>query len=158
MKTHIRLLLSAIMSVMALASYGGNPAKYFESLSEKDTYNYSYVSPMMLRAMADRYISTENVPVRSSDLTSIETVSTVVNGQDEALWKIIKDLKKEKKMETLSSKKQDYYRYDILARLSGDGKTITNLMVITQNGGASVDVVYMEGKIPIECLKHSNID
>lgn len=61
-------------------------------------------------------------------------------------------------METLSSKKQDYYRYDILARLSGDGKTITNLMVITQNGGASVDVVYMEGKIPIECLKHSNID
>ena len=35
----------------------------------------------------------------------------------------------------------------MLARLSGDSKYITNLMVITQNGGEAVDVVYMEGKI-----------
>ncbi len=59
---------------------------------------------------------------------------------------------KEKDMETLSTKKKGDYRYDVLAKLSKDGKYLLNLMVITQNSGFSVNVVYIEGKIPMSDL------
>ena len=60
---------------------------------------------------------------------------------------------KEKDMETLSTKKKGDYRYDVLRKnCQKDGKYLLNLMVITQNSGFSVNVVYIEGKIPMSDL------
>ena len=161
MKSYIKTFMLLIMWLVSDSAMAGNPTKYFEKIASKSNYDYSFVSPVMLKAMGDRTLSAESygsLPVKTSDLSSIETISTAINGQDEDLWKIIREIKNSKKMETLSTKKQNYYRYDVLARLSGDGKFITNLMVVTQNGGQAVNVVYMEGKIPIDSLKYALAD
>lgn len=158
MKLNIRKFLLVFLILLPAVLFAGNPPKYFEELSTKPNYNYNYVSPTMLKAMGDKYIATEasaNLPVRTSDITSIENISTMVNGQDDDLWNIISRLKKDKNMETLTTKKKDNYRYDVLATLSKDGKRIMHLLVVTQNGGNCVDVIYMTGKIPMERLKFS---
>lgn len=156
MKAYIKIIAILVLGIYSLPTMAGNPTRFFEKLSAEPNYDYSFVSPTMLKAMGDKLLTDESygsLPVRTSDITSIETISTAINGQDETLWKIIKEVKNSKKMETLSTKKQNYYRYDVLAHLSGDGKYITHLMVVTQNGGQSVNVVYMEGKIPIDRLR-----
>lgn len=158
MKAYIRIIAILVAGIFSLPAQGGNPTRYFEKLSAEANYDYTFVSPTMLKAMGDKLLSDKSygsLPVRTSDITSIETISTAINGQDEDLWKIIREVKNNKKMETLSTKKQSYYRYDVLAHLSGDGKFITHLMVVTQNGGQSVNVVYMEGKIPIDRLRYA---
>jgi len=158
MKAYIKTIMILIIGLYALPAMAGNPERFFEKLSAEPNYDYSFVSPTMLKAMGEQYLSDKSygsLPIRTSDISSIETISTAINGQDETLWKIIREIKNSKKMETLSTKKQNFYRYDVLARLSGDGKYITHLMVITQNGGQSVSVVYMEGKIPIDRLRYA---
>lgn len=161
LKFHIRLITIVIANLFFLSITAGNPTKYFEDLSMKPNYTYSYVSPTMLRVMGDTYISPQeysNLPIKSSDITSIENIATMVNGQDDELWNIIHRIKKDKNMDTLTTKKKDNYRYDVLATLTKDGKYILNLLVVTQNGGNCVDVIYMEGKIPMERLKFSFYD
>lgn len=158
MKLNLRKFLLLCIAVLPFTIWGANPTKYFEELSIKPNYNYNYVSPIMLKAMGDMYISSDtsaNLPVKSSDITSIENISTLVNGQDDDLWDIISKIKKDKGLETLTTKRKDNYRYDVLAHLSKDGKNILQLLVVTQNGGNCVDVIYMEGKIPMERLKYS---
>lgn len=106
----------------------------------------------MLKSMRGRYLNEADaggIQLNSKDITSIETISTPVNGEDEDLWKIIRQIKKDKKLENLSTKKKDYYRYDMLGRTSKNGEFITHLMIITQNGSENVSVVYIEGNIPI---------
>lgn len=158
MKTYIRILLTAILAAIAAGNaLAANSERYFDSLSLQPGYDYSYISPTILKAMGEQYLSDRaygSLPVMTSDLTSLEMVSTASDGQNDELWKMIRDLKKSKKLETLSTKKQDAYRYDVLARMTNDSKYITHLMVITQNGGYAVDVVYMEGKIPVESLRY----
>lgn len=158
MKIRFIILIAAILAAFAAANVSAaNPERHFDDLSSNSGFNYSYVSPTMLKAMGNEYLSDRaygSLPVKTSDLTMIEVVSTPSMGQDEELWKIIREVKKSKKMETLSTRKENMYRYDVLAKMTGDSKFITNLMVITQNGGAEVYVVYMEGKIPIESLRY----
>ncbi|MEZ3551739.1 MAG: DUF4252 domain-containing protein [Muribaculaceae bacterium] len=158
MKTFLKILFATIaLCLTAATAKADNNEKYFDKIGGKSGFSYSYISPLMLKAMADQYMSDKaygSLPIRTSSLNMIESLSTATEGQDEKLWETIRKVKKDKKLETLSTKKQDYYRYDMLARLSGDSKYITNLMVITQNGGEAVDVVYMEGKIPLESLKY----
>lgn len=161
MKPHLRLIVLLIANFFFLCTYAGNPTKYFEELSSKPNYSYSYVSPTMLRMMGEQDMYPQeysNIPIKSSDLKSIENIATMVNGQDDELWDIIRKIKKEKSMETLTTKKKDNYRYDVLATVTKDGKYILNLLVVTQNGGNCVDVIYMEGKIPMERLKYSFYD
>lgn len=158
MKTFLKLILLAIIGISSLNVSAASNQKYFYKLANNPNFDYSYVSPLMLQAMGEGFLSTENsagLPVKSSDLTSIETIVTNGDGTNEDLWKIITNLKKDKKLETLTTKKKDYYRYDVFAKLSGDKKFITNLLVITQNGGENVSVVYMEGKIPLNSLQYS---
>ena len=154
---YLRFILSLIIAMAAFSAFAGNPPKYFESLSGNQGFDYTYVSPLMLKAMGDTSLTGEfgNLPVKTSQISSIESITTAINGQDEDLWKIISSIKKDKKMDTLTTKKRDYYRYDVLAHLSNDGKYITHLLVVTQNGGPMVEVVYMEGKIPLDALSHS---
>lgn len=127
---------------------GASPTPYFTPISTRDGFDYTYVSPSMLKMMGDKVVNSD-LNIRASDVKSIETVYTSGNGTDTDLWDIIRHLKSKMKLETLTTKKEDYYRYDVLVRLSGDKKYITNLMVITQNTGANVTVVYIEGKIPL---------
>jgi len=159
MKAYIRiLLLSIFVMASALDALAANPQKFFDDLGSEPGFDYSYISPMMLKAMGDQYLTDRaygSLPIRTNSLKSIEMISTPTEGQNEKLWEIIKELKKNKKLETLSTKKQDFYRYDVLARINNDSQnSITHLLVITQNGGNAVDVVYMEGKIPLESLKY----
>lgn len=162
MKLKLRWVILLIINICALSSFAAGPTKYFEELSVFPAFNYSYVSPTMLKMMGENYLSAssrnfDNLPIQCKDLSSIENISTLTNGGSEKLWKIIQQIKKEKHMETLTTKKSDNYRYDVLVTLTKDGKKITNLMVITQNGsnGNSVDVIYMEGKIPMESIQYS---
>lgn len=141
----IALFLASLISSSAWAA--GQP-KYFEFLSQNPVFDYTYISPAMLNVMGDCVVNND-MQIKASDISSIETVSTLSDGTNADFWKAIRSLKQNKKLETLSTKKQGNYRYDVLARTSGDGKTITNLMVITQNTGACVTVVYIEGKLPL---------
>lgn len=111
---------------------------------------------MMLKAMGTQYLQDNIIrfDVRTSDITSIENISSPTNGQDDELWDIISRVKKENKMEPLSTKKTTTSRYDVLAKITDNGKFISNLMVVVQNGGQQVNVVYMVGKIPIERFKY----
>lgn len=159
MNTLIRLLLFIIIGISSSTAFAANPKKYFEDLSSNPKFDYTYVSPLMLQAMGDQYLSQERsggLPVKSSQITSIETISTNGDGMNEKLWKAITSIKKDNKLETLTTKKKDFYRYDVFAKLSGDHKYFTNLLVITQDGAENVSVVYMEGKIPVNSnLKYS---
>lgn len=159
MKIHLRLLTLLIINLWAIAAFAASPTKYFDEISTQNSFDYSYISPTMLRMMGDNYLSSStqeyNLPIQCKDLTSIENVSTSTNGQNDELWKIIRKVKKEHNMETLTTKKSTNYRYDVLVTLTKDGKKITHLMVITQNGPFSTDVIYMEGKIPLESIQNS---
>ena len=104
----------------------------------------------MLKAMGGKIIDGGGLKLSSSDIHSIETLSTYSAGSSSDLWDIIKKLKKENDLETLSTKKQGYYRYDVLGKLTNNGKTLTNMLVITQNGGENVSVVYIVGKISMD--------
>lgn len=150
-----------LISLLPLAAYAGGPDKYFEIFATHPDFDYTYISPLMLQAMGRTELSQESsggLQLYAQDLTSIETVSTIGEGENETLRKIIKKIKNDKKLETLSTQKKMYYRYDIYGKLSNDKKYITNLMVITQNGGENVMVLYMEGKIPLQTLQYTNIE
>lgn len=131
------------------AAAGADASPCFNNLSSRDGFDYTYVSPSMLKLMGNKIVNTD-LNIRASDITSIETVSTIGNGTDTELWKLIRGLKTKMKLETLTTKKSDNFRFDVLGKLSGDHKYITRLMVITQDTGENVTVVYIEGKIPIE--------
>lgn len=153
MKTFIRIIIISAMTLCALSAHAEDSKKYFSGVANKPDFDYTYVSPVMLKSMGDRFLNEADaggMQLRSTNISSIETISTPTRGEDEDLWKIIRQLKKDKKLENLSTKKKDSYRYDMLARISGDGRYITHLMIITQNGSENVNVVYIEGKIPID--------
>ena len=158
MKNLLKIFILIAMSCFSISAFAGSPQKYFESLASDPEFDYTYISPLMLQAMGDTPLSHENyggLPVSSQNLKCIETISTYTGGTNESLWKIIKRIKNDNKLETLTTKKKDYYRYDVFARLSGDKKYVTHLLVITQNGGENVSVVYMEGKIPLGSINYS---
>lgn len=160
MKPAHRLIATLILLVSAFSALAARPVKYFEGLTQKNVLtNYNYVSPTMLRMMGNTNLSSssnryQNLPIQCKDIKSIESI-TFQSTPDEELWSIIKKIKKDKNMETLITKQSDYYRYDVFVSMTKDGKKILNLLVITQNGGNGVDVIYMEGRIPIESIQNS---
>lgn len=150
MKTFIKIIITSLAMFLASSAFADNPKKYFDGLSTDSNFDYSYVSPYMLKAMGGQYIDGGGLNISSADISSIETLSTANSGTSDDLWDIIKKVKKENNMETLSTKKKGYYRYDVLGKLSDNGKILTNMLVITQNGGNNVNVVYIVGKIPMD--------
>lgn len=162
MKTYLKSILSSILMTLAFSSYAAAP-KYFENLSEKPGYEYVYVSPLMLKALGTTNLASSktlagdiglNIP--ASTISHIEIISSPTMGQDDELWKIIRNIKNDKKLSTLTTKKEGSYRYDVLAK--PDGSNLNNLMIVTQEGGYFVNVVYIEGKIPLDNIKNSIID
>lgn len=150
MKNFLRVIIISMAAIFSTTVFAANPKTYFSELSSDSNFDYSYVSPYMLKAMGGQYIDGGGLNISSSDISSIETISTVNSGTSDDLWDIIKKVKKANNMETLSTKKKGYYRYDVLGRLSDNGKILTQLLVITQNGGNNVNVVYIVGKIPMD--------
>lgn len=150
MKACLRTILIAVLVILSASAYAASPKKYFDGLSSNFEFDYTYVSPSMLKAMGGKIIDGGGLKLSSSDIHSIETLSTYSAGSSSDLWDIIKKLKKENDLETLSTKKQGYYRYDVLGKLTNNGKTLTNMLVITQNGGENVSVVYIVGKISMD--------
>lgn len=151
MKTYLKIIIISLAAIFAASAHAEKP-KYFDKLSSNPSFDYSYVSPYMLKAMGGQIIDGGGLQISSSDLNSIETVSSVSSGTSDDLWNIIKKVKQDNGMETLSTKKQGYYRYDVLGKLSDNGKTLTRMLVITQNGGDNVTVVYITGKIPMDLI------
>ncbi len=161
MKLPSRILATLIFALGSLAAFAAQPVKYFEELSGKQRHGlyYNYISPTMLKMLGDNSLSSasknnkySNLPVQCSDLTSLENI-LYESGADEELWDIIHKIKKEHKMETLVTKKSQDYRKDVLVNLSKDGSKILNLLVISQRGDGMVNVIYMEGKIPVESIR-----
>lgn len=147
MKKYIRLIILTFLVTVSATGIAANPKKYFDELSTDTGFDYTYVSPYMLKAMGGTNIDSGGLSISSADISSIETLSTYNNGTSQELWDLIRKVKKENSLETLSTKKQGYYRYDVLGKLSDNGKVLTHLLVITQNGGNNVTVVYIVGKI-----------
>lgn len=150
MKTLLKIIVISLMTLICAPTYAANPKKYFEGLSANTDFNYTYVSPYMLKAMGSQVIDSGGLRISASDISAIETVSTYNSGTKTEFWDIIKKIRKDNNLETLTTKKEGYYRYDVLAKLSDNGKVLTHLLVITQNGGNNVSVVYVVGKIPME--------
>ncbi len=150
MKTYLKIILVSMLALVSASAFAANPKKYFDSLSSEPDFDYTYVSPFMLKAMSSQIIDGGGLRIYASDISAIETLSTNNSGTNENLWSIIKKVKKDNDMETLSTKKQGYYRYDVLGKLSDNGKILTHLLVITQNTGNNVSVVYIVGKIPMD--------
>ncbi|MDE6578541.1 MAG: DUF4252 domain-containing protein [Muribaculaceae bacterium] len=147
MKKTLSIFLAVLIGILTAAA--GKPAKYFDYLSSAPGFDYTYVSPSMLKMMGNKVVNTD-LNIRASDISSIETITTMTEGTNTDLWESIRKLKSKMNLSTLTTKKQDNYRYDVLAKLSGDGKFITKLMVVTQDTGENVTVVYIEGKIPLD--------
>ena len=152
MKTYLKIIIITLAAIFSTSAFAASPKKYFDSLSSDANFDYSYVSPYMLKAMGGQYIDGGGLSISADDITSIETISTFSDGSSDEFWDIIRKVKKENDMETLSTKKQGYYRYDVLGKLSDNGKVLTNLLVITQNTGSKVTVVYIVGKIPMDVI------
>ncbi|MBD5358245.1 MAG: DUF4252 domain-containing protein [Bacteroides sp.] len=151
MKTILKLILvSLTVFLFSASAFAANPKKYFEALSTVGDFNYTYISPYMLKAMGGSHINSGGLSISSSDISLIETLSTYTSGTNNDLWDTIRKVKKDNDLETLSTKKEGYYRYDVLGKLSSNGKVLTHLLVITQNGGNNVSVVYIVGKIPMD--------
>lgn len=70
MKTYIRILLTAILAAIAAGNaLAANSERYFDSLSLQPGYDYSYISPTMLKAMGEQYLSDRaygSLPVMTS--------------------------------------------------------------------------------------------
>lgn len=160
MKLTARLSAALILFLSAISVFAANPTKHFEELSARDNSTiYNYISPTMLRMMGDNYLNSssntyKNLPIQCKDITMIESITYETNA-DKELWNIIKKLKKDKNMQTLITKKTDYNRYDVLVTLTKDGKKILNLLMVSQDGIGGADVIYMEGRIPIENIQNS---
>lgn len=150
MKTYLKIFIAAMLALISASAFAANPKKYFDGLSSKSDFDYTYVSPFMLKAMGGQIIDGGGLSISASDISAIETVATYTSGTSETLWDTIKKVKKDNDLETLSTKKQGYYRYDVLGKLSDNGRILTHLLVITQDTGNKVSVVYIVGKIPMD--------
>ena len=151
MRTLFKIFFATVLTIlMSATAYSANPKKYFDSLSTKSDFNYTYVSPYMLKAMGNQTIDGGGLRISASDISSIETISTSFSGTNDDLWEAIRKVKKDNGLETLSTKKEGYYRYDVLGKLSDNGRILTQMLVITQNTGNNVSVVYIVGKIPMD--------
>ena len=161
MKPLLRVIAAIILSFGILPVFAADPPRYFEKLSTYPDFNYNYISPTMLRLMGDQALSASggesfnNYPIKCSDLTFIENLSTDYDSQNDEIWEIISKLKKDKKMETLITRKGDNSRYDLLVTMTGNHKWIRSMLVITQHGPTAVDIIYMEGNIPMEAIQNT---
>ena len=153
----LRFLLFTLITFCGLTAMAEEGKKYFEELSTQHPFSqYNYVSPVMLKALGSTMLDQSNyvnLPITGNDLTMIETIT--MDSNSKKIWEIIKKIKSEKKLETLTTKKMKDNRYDVLASLSKDGNYIENLLVVTQTGGIYVNVVYMEGRIPLDKIRFS---
>lgn len=152
--TVVLLLIS--MTAPAIAA---NPEqRSFADFASKQGYEYTYISPQMLQILGSQYIDNKsfgNLDLQAKHLTSVESLTTSVNSQDDGIWDKIRKVKEENKLKTLSTKQNATRRYDILANISGDGKFITRLMIVTQKGATAMSVVYLTGRIPVSALRYA---
>lgn len=146
MKTYIKIIILSLMSLLSLTARAASPTTYFDGLANEPAFDYTYISPYMLKAMGNSLIESGGFNLNASDLNSIEIIATESEGTNEELWKSIRKIKNNNKLELLSTKKHGDYRYDVLGKISGD--KLTNVLVVVQNTGLAVNVVYIEGKIP----------
>ena len=60
MKTYIKTIFILMLGFFTLPAMAGNPTRFFEKLSSEPNYDYSFVSPTMLKAMGDRLLTEES--------------------------------------------------------------------------------------------------
>ena len=91
MKTFLKILFATIaLCLTAATAKADNNEKYFDKIGGKSGFSYSYISPLMLKAMADQYMSDKaygSLPIRTSSLNMIESLSTATEGRTKSFGK-----------------------------------------------------------------------
>lgn len=149
MKHIFRLILTL---TLLLSSSGAMAERYFDTLSANPEFNYTYISPYMLKAMSGNIKTVQELTLSADCLEEVEIISTYTNGTDADFWKAIRSVIKKFDLKTLSTTKNNYNRSDILGRLNGSNN-LSYLMLITQTGGSCVSVTFITGDIPLSKLK-----
>lgn len=149
MSLYTKITMAVVMILTALTA---SAQRRFENIANKEGFNYSYISPTMLKAMGSCTFNSNGYTLNTSGLNCIETVSTMTEGTDSALWDAIRSVIKSEGLETLTTNKTLNSRFDMLGKLSGSTQ-ITRLMLIQQNSGDWISVTYIEGSIPITQLQ-----
>ncbi|MBD5204601.1 MAG: DUF4252 domain-containing protein [Bacteroidales bacterium] len=144
-----RILRSIIIMVILLSASTARADQYFTSMAEKEGFNYTYISPYMLKAMSGQ-ITTFNI-LDTDKLEEVEIISTLYNGTDADFWRTIRGIITKFNLKTLSTVKHYNNRTDMLGNINSN-KEVTHLMTITQNGGNNVTVTLMTGKIPLDSI------
>lgn len=150
MKAPLRYL--SLILLLLVATTQGHAKQRFAQVGARSEFNYTYISSIMLRAMAGTSIDSNGYVVDVDDLDSMETISTTDYGTDKEFWETIRALIKEEKLETLSTNKSFDTRFDMLGAVNSENE-ITHLLLIQQNTGLWVTVTYLTGKIPASQFK-----
>lgn len=146
MNAAIRILTIAVLLLSAILSAAAKTK--FDTIGGRENFNYTYISPAMLKAMSGT-IDSNGYTLDTDNLTSVETISTLTDGTNKEFWDAIRSVIKEENLETLSTNKNYYTRFDMLGKINSAGN-ITHLMLIQQNGGNQVTVTYLIGDIPVK--------
>ena len=144
----LRTLLAFLLATLVFTA---SAQPRFQKISEFENFNYSYISPAMLKAMGDNYYETEGFRVPFKQLDSVETISTMVDGTNDRFWETIRQVIKDERMESLTTNKIGINRTDFLGRLNGN--QLQSVMLITQHGGNWVSVSYIKGVIMLNSLE-----
>ena len=150
MKAAIRIITLTLLLIIAVLP--AEAKQRFADVGSRSEFNYTYISTVMLRAMKGSSLDSNGYMVGVDDLDSVETISTMNFGTDQELWKAIRAVISEEKLETLSTNKTLDTRFDMLGSINSKNE-ITHLLLIQQNTGAWVTVTYLTGRIPASQFK-----
>ena len=149
MKYILRIIFSFTLILCAM---GAKAERYFDNLSSSPDFNYTYISPYMLKAMNGNIKTGQELTLSVDCLNEVEIISTYTSGTNKEFWQAIRDVIKKFDLKTLSTTKNNYNRSDILGRLNSSNN-LSYLMLINQTGGKWVSVTFITGDIPLSYLK-----
>lgn len=155
MKSLITSILLLFVVLLPASASAADPNQ-FSHFASKPGYEYIYISPEMLKILGNQIIDNGafgNISLRANQIKSVEVLQTSSNAQDDELWVVIRKVKENNKLKTLSTKQNSSERSDILGTLSANGKFLSKLMIVSQKGSKSVSMVYLTGDIPIESIQ-----
>lgn len=150
----IRKLTAVVALLLSFVAYASGPTRHFEDFANKEGAEYSYVSPLMIKAKSCvRFSSRESgrsTFLTEKEVSMVESVTvtdmTDIKKLDEMTAKIIRN----NNMELFVSSRKPRLRYEVYGNFSGDQKRAEKLLVIRYEVDESFSAVYMEGSINLQ--------
>lgn len=133
------------MATVVLSVASMNAQSLFESVDGMWGIDHTYLSPEFLKTVPNERVSSLQMSFPASDLTTMDIVVAHDTEGRDAIWKVMKDIKKSQGLKNLAQRVYSGGRVDLLGK-PGKDKTFSQLMLIEQTG-LVVRITYLTGRL-----------